>query len=561
MPKPLAVLGLSLAMVGLAPAAALAQAEDANAQVDQIFAQWDRADSPGCALGVMRAGEIVYARGYGGANLDYELPLTAQSVFYIASTSKQFTAMSVLLLARQGKLSLDDDVRTYLPELPDYGQTITIRHLLHHTSGIRDYLSLSGMSDAPAENIHSDQDFVALIARQRALNFDPGEEFLYSNSNYFLLSQIVERASGQSLRQYAEENIFAPLGMTHTIFRDDRAMVIKNRVAGYVPAGPGAFTTAVTLFQAVGDGGLMTSVEDLAKWDANRYANQLGGGGPELIDEWLTPGVLNNGEAIEYSAGITVGTYRGLVTEAHSGGFIGFSTELLRFPDQQLSVVCLCNLANIDAAGLARKVADVYLADIVEPVEAAATAPVAETFAVSEQDLVRYVGLYFDPEEKDAVRVALLGGRLVVRGAGLIPVAAGRFQLEGAPITIEFPTPAADAAAEMVVTFPGDAARYQAVAPISSDDLNNFAGSYRSEELDATYTLVVTGDEPRLALERQGRTTPFDRPSRDVFSSPTGTIEFTRDGDSRVTGMTLNAGRVRGLAFTRVPDASASAAP
>jgi CubicO group peptidase (beta-lactamase class C family) len=244
--------------------------------VDKLFSQWDKKDSPGCALAVVKDGKIIYKQGYGLANLELNIPITPQSVFYIGSVSKQFVTMCIALLAKQKKLSLDDDIRKFVPELPDYGPPITVRHLIHHTSGLRDYLTLLGIAGIDYGTYHQD-DVVELVARQRELNFAPGEEYLYSNSGYFLLAVIAERASGKSLREFAEENIFKPLGMKNSHFHDDYRMLIKKRASGYFPDGKGKYRNFISTFDCVGSGGLFTSVEDLFLWDQNFYHHKVGG--------------------------------------------------------------------------------------------------------------------------------------------------------------------------------------------------------------------------------------------------------------------------------------------
>jgi CubicO group peptidase (beta-lactamase class C family) len=249
-------------------------------KVDQIFAAYDSPKTPGCVLGVIREGEFIYKRAYGAASLELGVPLTTQSVFDMGSVSKQFVAASVVLAADQGYLSLDDDVRKYIPELPDYGHTITVRQMLHHISGLPDLGNLLDFSGRNNEDVHPFAELLDLVVRQKALNFKPGDEFLYSNTNYFLLAEVIHRATRRPLSQFAEENIFKPLGMNHTRFRDDRSVVLPGRVAAYDPAEGGAFSVNwSTNYDQVGAGGLMSSVDDLLLWDRNFYANKLGKGG------------------------------------------------------------------------------------------------------------------------------------------------------------------------------------------------------------------------------------------------------------------------------------------
>ena len=272
-------------------------------KVNRLFAPWDKPDSPGCALAIIKDGRLIYKRGYGMANLELNVPITPQTVFYVGSCSKQFVAFCIALLAQQKKLSLDDDIRKYIPEMPDYGMPITINHLIHHTSGLRDYLSLEEIAGIPLGFYHQQQ-ALKLIARQRALNFRPGEEYLYSNSGYLLLAEIVARVSGQSLASFAQEKIFKPLGMKNSRFHDDYSKLIKNRASGYFPDNEGKdkFKNFISTFDCVGSGGLYTSVEDLFLWDQNFYHHHLGG--PDLTQMMEKPGRLNNGQKLHYGFGL-----------------------------------------------------------------------------------------------------------------------------------------------------------------------------------------------------------------------------------------------------------------
>ncbi|MDX2034625.1 MAG: serine hydrolase domain-containing protein [Blastocatellia bacterium] len=408
-----------------------ASAQDPLApQVDRLFAAWDKPDSPGCALGVIQDGKLVYQRGYGSANLDYNIPLSSTSVFYIASTSKQFTAASILLLARSGKLSLDDDVRTYIPALPRYEAVITINHLVHHTSGLRDYLELMAMSGRSAEDQFDNDAAVELIARQQALNYRPGEKYLYSNSNYVLMAEIVKRVSGKSLREFADENLFKPLGMANTHFNDDRAIVVKNRVISYSPAGQGRFRQFIKNINAVGDGNLLTTVEDLARWDRNFYDNRVGG--PGFSDAMLARMKLNNGEETAYGFGLGNEEYRGLKAVAHGGAFYGFRTEMVRIPAHRFTVICLCNVGSANPSQLARKVVDLYLGDKLKPVEARAEAPRGATpppvVTAAPAQLADYAGAFYSPELDATYQIVVEDGKLQVRpgkGARLALIAQG----------------------------------------------------------------------------------------------------------------------------------------
>jgi CubicO group peptidase (beta-lactamase class C family) len=331
-------------------------------KVDQLFAQWDKPDSPGCALAVIQNGEVIYKRGYGMANLEYDIPISSNSVFDIGSNSKQFTAMCIVLLARQNLLNLDDELQKHIPEIPQYSQTITLRHLINHTSGLRDYLNLMDLGGMIIENDYPDEEVIALIARQQSLNFAPGTEQLYSNSGYFLLSEIVKRVSGKSLRLFAEEQIFAPLGMKNTHFHDNFKEIVRNRADGYAPKDGGGFEICMSLHDSCGDGQLYTTIEDLLLWDRNFYDNILGGYGQDLIEEITIPGKLDNGEPISGAFGLQIGDRGGLKTVMHGGSWMGYQSQFIRSPDAHFSVICLANLSTFNPTKLAFQVADIYLA-------------------------------------------------------------------------------------------------------------------------------------------------------------------------------------------------------
>lgn len=339
------VLAISLAA---APAAGQGLSTDsASRWIDSVFAPYSSRVGPGCAVGVSRDGRLVFAKGYGSADLEHDTPITTSTPFYIASVAKQFTAMSIVLLAQDGRLSLDDSIRYWVPEVPSFGYPITLRQLLYHTSGLRDYFTLLALSGWPSDGPLTERQFLDLISRQKHLNFAPGEEFLYSNTGYALLAIVVQRVSGKSLRDYAAEHIFKPLGMAHTEFRDDHHRLIAQRAVGYQPS-EGSFRVSQPEFDVVGDGGLYSTVDDLAKWDANFRTGRVGGKeGVALLQE---PGRLSNGQTIPYALGLTVSQTRGIKTYAHRGAYGGYRSAMVRYPDKGLSVITLCNTAAASAS-------------------------------------------------------------------------------------------------------------------------------------------------------------------------------------------------------------------
>jgi CubicO group peptidase (beta-lactamase class C family) len=413
-----AVLAILVALSGANALAARGTEDKKVAAVDEVFADLGKPGSPGCALGVYRDGKILYAKGYGLANVEENVPIAPESVFDIGSTSKQFTAASILLLQAQGKLSLGDDIRKYVPEIPDYGQKITILHLLNHTSGLRDYLTLMHLAGINTDSVTTDEDALQIVARQKALNFTPGSEWLYSNTGFFLLSIIAKRASGKTLREFAAENIFTPLAMTHTQFRDDHTELIPNRAMAYDPKENGSgYTLNVSYFEQTGDGAVHTSVEDLQKWDENFYSAQVGG--KAFLAALQERGKLNTGKILDYAKGLRIGEYRGLPAVRHGGSWGGYRAELLRFPTQHFSVACLCNLGTANPDERAERVADVYLGSLLKPKEEKkAAAPTTngemKTVPLTTEQLKLYAGDYWSPELGVSYRLGVVDDRLKV---------------------------------------------------------------------------------------------------------------------------------------------------
>jgi CubicO group peptidase (beta-lactamase class C family) len=438
--------GSSGAAAAAPPASREAAPASREARVDEIFARFTASPSPGCALAVVQNGRIAYQRGYGRASLELDVPITPRTVFDIGSTSKQFTAFSLLLLERDGKLSLADDIRKFVPEVPDYGKTITIRHLLSHTSGLRDYTDLLGFDGHDSADTTDDRDALDSIARQRGVNFAPGDEWRYSNTGFFLASIIVKRASGHSLASFARERIFVPLGMTSTQFLDDTTRVVPGRATAYSPAEPsggGGFRVNMSDWNQTGDGAVQTTVEDLARWDENFYSPKVGDA--RLVAAMQTVGRLNSGKTHDYGLGLTIGAYGGLKRVSHGGSWAGFRAELMRFPEQHTSVITLCNASNSGPTALAESVAAAWLADagLKPPAPRPATTAATPTPAqLSDAALQAHAGRYATPELTIPWTIELVNHQLKLRirkGSGdvLTPVSRDEFRWFGARLAFE----------------------------------------------------------------------------------------------------------------------------
>ena len=371
-------------------------------KVDEVFKPWNSNSSPGAALGIIKNGKLVYARGYGMADLEHNIPITDTTIFYIGSVSKQFVTMCVLLLEEQGKLSLDDRVQKYLPDFPEYNAPLTIRNFIHHTSGVRDNLTLWDLAGNDYLNDIDKDEMYQLIKRQKELNFTPGEKYLYSNSCYFMLGLIIEKVAGESLHDFAQKNIFSPLGMRSTLFQDDNTRIIKNRAFSYV-SEDGTLKNQIMRYDLVGSGGIYSNIRDLYLWDQNFYHNKLGKGSQALIEKMHKDGMLNNGESSGYAFAIQNGTYRALRTVSHGGALASYRSYLLRFPDQKLSVIILGNVTPIPIGRLPFSVADIMLEKQLAPLQ-----PEANTSStvnvpkheevISTKDAKQYTGSFYSEE-------------------------------------------------------------------------------------------------------------------------------------------------------------------
>jgi CubicO group peptidase (beta-lactamase class C family) len=390
-------------------------------QVDRIFAPWDKPDSPGCAVAVINARIIIYERGYGMADLEHNIPITPTTVFHAASLAKQFTAMSIMLLVEQGRLSLDDDVRTYIPELsPSLARRITIADMLHHVSGIRDQWDLVTMAGwRMSDDVITQDDVLDLVKRMKELNFEPNEQFLYSNTNYTLAGLIVERvARKKSLSYFARDNIFLPLGMRDTRFSKTHGLIVQNRAYGYRMGTDQTFEVRMPNYDLTGPTNLLTTVEDLARWDRNFDDKTVGG--DVALSQMQTPRTLSDGTKSPYGLGLYISTYRGFKTVEHDGRDAGYRSYFVRFPDRQLAVACLCNLAFADdnlLRALVHRVADVYLPPRESPIQDVAVAAVVDakpSAPVPAGDLAEYKGLYYSDEIDTAYNIIERDGSLVI---------------------------------------------------------------------------------------------------------------------------------------------------
>lgn len=540
------------------------QSESQSARVDKLFATWNGKDTPGCAVGISRNGVIVYHHGYGMANLELNVPITPETVFAIASITKSFTAMSVLLAAEQGKLSLDDEVQKYIPEWRDRADHITIRHLLTHTSGLRDAFALLGWAPLTESAGDYNEAIARMLARQRGLNFAPGTEYQYNNGGYNLLATILKRAAGQSLREFADPNIFKPLGMTHTHVHDDVPMLVPNRASGYTRYISG-WRAAKVDGGIVGNAGMYSTVGDLLLWEENFEKPRVGTS--EMFAAMQKPTVLRGGGvAASHGMGFGISQYRGLTTIEGSGGDQGIASKVARFPDQGFAVAVLCNednfvmggMSRVDLDALTNGIVDIYLADVLGPVEASAQAePPSKPVKLSDAELSEKTGLYKVGGVDLPVLMSVDHGRLMARAYygddfELTPVGVNRFLLRNS-ILFEF-IPATQGRPKGWHVGEGkDARDWQLVTfALPGTDIRSYAGEYRSEEIAATYTIDAR-DSALVVRSPWGSDITVAPFSKDVFVADfVGIVKFSRDNGGVVTGFTLNRENARGVRFDRV---------
>ncbi len=547
----------ALAALVLAVAAGPLAADERTDKVDKLFAEWDKTTSPGAALAVIQDGAIIYERGYGMAKIEDGLVMTPGKVFDIGSVSKQFTAACLAFLVRDGKVAVSDDIRKYIPEFPVYEKPITVEHLLHHTSGIRDYnalLDLAGFRDD--SDCPTNEESLEIICRQKALNYLPGLEYSYTNSGYFLIGVIVERVSGKSLNDFAQERIFKPLGMGHTLFQQDHTQIIPERASGYGVTEKG-FRLYMSNWDEVGDGNVYTTVGDLYLWDQAFYNGKLGPGIAEMLQ---TVGTLNDGTKQDYAWGLRISAYKGLKTVSHGGAWAGFRAALLRFPEQKFSVICLANLESMNPDGLCERVADIYLAPLLKETPKEKVGPV-QPINLSAEELAALEGNYQESKFGYWLSLSVKDGGLVLGevapGLVALPVSPTRFQaLVGqTAVTLDFLPAEKGESRRLRLTYGDDPYEFSRAVdekPQAPAGLAEYAGSYACPELlDAVYRLVV-GQDGLVIKFRNASKDPLKAMARDKFTLRGSNYEFVRNKAGRITGFKLSAGRAAGIVFTKI---------
>jgi CubicO group peptidase (beta-lactamase class C family) len=531
---------VAAAMLHTGAAIAQPAPPDAQARVDEIFKRWTPG-TPGCAVGADVKGQPVIRSAYGLADLEHDVANRPDTIFESGSVAKQFTAMAVLLLARDGKLSLDEPVRTYISELPESAASVTVRQMLQHTGGLRDWGYVVAAAGWPrGSRVHTHEHVLDVLSRQQALNFDPGTNWSYSNSGYNLAAVLVSRLSGTSFAAFTKARIFDPLGMNDSSWRDDWTRVVKRRAVGHGERR-GAFVTNMPFENVHGNGGMLTTIGDLLKWNANFDTPVVGDAA--LVAELQKPAVFNDGRSHEYAFGLYVDTYRGVREVDHSGGTAGYVAHLVRYPDERVSVAVLCNVNTAPATSYAKAVAALFLGDLKEP---AAPAP---THVLTSEEAAALAGLYRAPLPIGVVRVEAGKDGLSIRGIGpLIPQSAKRFVTADRRV-LEFNGQGGLRGADEF----GTVTELQRVEPAtpSVEALREFTGRFISEEAEATLEVAVESE--RLVIRRRpGMVTPLTPVYADAFTGNLGWVVFRRDGAGRIEALSLGQERLWDLRFSRL---------
>ncbi len=533
-----------------------------QAQIDQLFTPWNRTDAPGAAVAVEKDGKVIFTKGYGSAEPEYNIPITPLTVFHIASISKQFTCFSILLLEKEGKLSINDDIRKYLPEVPDFGKVITLNLLMHHMSGLRDQWELLAMAGWRLDDIITKEHILRMVSHQKELNFNPGDEFIYCNTGFTLLAEVVARVSGQTFPEFTRTHIFEPLKMTHTLFYDNCEKLVKNRAYSFYLDSTG-YKKSILSYSNAGATSLFTTVEDLSLWAAN-FENPVVGG-KETTTKMSTRGILNKGDTISYAMGQDIGKYKGLKIISHGGADAGYRSFLVRFPDQKFSVNVLSNLASFDPGGMAFKIADLYLSDkeIVDvPKKEVTESNPSEAKTEVKVDpalLEAYCGKY-ELEPGQAATFTLDNDVLFVEAPGLektslTVLSSNEFYVKAVEAKVTFMKDDSANSMKMKVNMNGQELIAKRLPDFDPATINmlDYTGEFFSPELSTSYTFVL---ESGKLIARHFRTgdVALNLIKPDVFSGNQwyfGHVKFVRDSSNSITGFLLTGSRSRNLKFEK----------
>ncbi len=544
------------------------QYQDKLNKVDALCIDYD-STTPGCALGIVYKGKLIYAKGYGMADIENQIPNSPDKLFDIASTSKQFTAFGILLLEESGKLSVNDKIRKYIPELPECYEPVLIKHLLTHTSGIRDHyalMDLTGIKEISSENQnwenhnYNEKQVFDILLNQRELNFEPGTYYQYCNSGFYLAGKIIERISDMALREFYQKNIFTPLGMNNTFLYDNYTFYHKNRTMGYSKTENG-YRRNLIKYETYGDGQIMTNIYDLYTWDKNFYNNKLGKGNPGIIDKMYARGQLNSGQSIDYSiGGLEVSKYNELVVIDRMGGTQGICSDIVRFPDQEFTVICLSNYDDLspDPWRASLKIADIFLKD--EFTEEKQKLPATDKLVnLPGEYLQNFEGLYFNERSKEYCYVKYENGTLRMNNKRMIPIDSISFGVENWFTRIQFKktTGGSYKMYWQSFTYPAEIYSKKKKAEYNEVSVSKFAGTYYCPELELNCEMKPNGNKISCISpdgECNTMLALFEGTFKSKYNGTDVLIEFTRNSNNGIEGLRMNTSWIKNLKFDLLCD-------
>ena len=530
-----------------------------SSKIDSIFAEWDSPNTPGVSVVVLHNDEVVYQKAFGMANLEYDIPNTPSTIFNIASVSKQFTAFSILLLQEKGKLSLDDNIGKYLPEVPDFGHTITLRHIITHTSGLRDQNHLLFLKGLRPDDVITNKHILSLISQQQELNFIPGDEYLYCNTGFTLLAEVVARVSGQTFAEFTQDHIFSPLQMTNTSFNDDHERIIKNSAYSYY-SNDGVYKKRVLSSANVGPTNLLSTVEDLSLWTMNFKLQKVGNA--HIFSQMKSPIALNNGETIAGGMGLFTNKYHGITEIEHGGADAGFRAQLSMFPSQNFAVIVLSNNARFDARKVTTQVTDLYLHDLYGESNAVLPREKRNYITLSLKEKEPFVGHYWNKNHGFTRNIYLKNDTLMHfrtknNESWLAPISKNTFKVMNVPPDVIVQFQNKDGKIIMIETVnKGENKILETYTPklYTEMDWLKYEGFYYSEELETVYLIEWNKEGKLIAKHMRMGSVELSEVKHNFFLGNKGyfaNIEFIRDENKNITGFRVSNGRVRNLLFEK----------